>query len=93
MKVVWTETALKRLDEIEAYIKQESERAARQTILTLVNKTIDQLSLYPGSGKPGRLYGTRELFFLDIPYVVVYTADTEKVTIITVFHTAQNYHP
>jgi toxin ParE1/3/4 len=93
LKVVWTETALKRLDEIEAYIKQGSERAARQTILTLVNKTIDQLSLYPVSGKPGRIYGTRELFFLDIPYVVVYTADTEKVTVITIFHTAQNYHP
>ncbi|RXK88263.1 type II toxin-antitoxin system RelE/ParE family toxin [Chlorobaculum sp. 24CR] len=93
MNVVWTETALKRLDEIEAYIKQESERAARKTILSLVNKTIEQLTHYPGSGKPGRLYGTRELFFLDIPYLVVYTADTEKVTVITVFHTAQNYHP
>lgn len=93
MKVVWTETALKRLDEIEAYIKQESERAARKTILSLVNKTIDQLTLYPGSGKPGRLYGTRELFFVDISYLVVYTADTENMTVITVFHTAQNYQP
>lgn len=62
MKVVWTETALKRLDEIEAYIKQESERAARKTMSSLVNKTIEQLTRYPGSGKPGRLYGTRELF-------------------------------
>ena len=60
--------------------------------MSLVNKTIDRLTLFPGSGKPGRIYGTRELFFLDIPYLVVYTADTEKVTVITVFHTAQNYH-
>jgi addiction module RelE/StbE family toxin len=93
LKGVWTETALKRLDEVEAYIKQENERAARKTILSLVNKTIDQLTLFPGSGKPGRICGTRELFFLDIPYLVVYTADTEKVTVITVFHTAQNYQP
>jgi len=53
--------------EIEAYIKQESEKAARKTVLSLVNKTMRQLTLYPGSGKPGRVYGTRELFFSDIP--------------------------
>ncbi len=92
MKIVWTEKAEKRLMEIEAYIKQESEKAARKTVLSLINKTMKQLTLYPGSGKPGRVYGTRELFFSDIPYLVVYTADATTVTIITVFYTAQNYH-
>lgn len=93
MKIVWTENAEKRLAEIEAYIKQDSERAARKTVLRLIKKTNDQLTTYPGSGKPGRIYGTRELFFSDIPYLVVYTADTEKVTVITVSHVSQKYHP
>lgn len=84
--------ALKRLNEIEAYIKQDSERAARKTVLILVKKTIDQLTLYPGSGKPGRIYGTREPVFLEIPYLIVYKADNEQITILAVFHTAQNFH-
>ena len=93
MKIVWTEKALIRLAEIEAYIKQDSERATLKTVLTLVKKTTEQLSLYPGSGKTGRIYGTRELFFSGIPYLVVYKADADKVMILAVFHTAQNYHP
>ena len=78
--------------EIEAYIKQESEKAARKTVLSLVNKAMKLLTLYPGNGKPGRVYGTRELFFSDIPWLAIYTADATTVTIITVFHTSQNYH-
>ena len=92
MKIVWTEEADRRLDEVETYIKQDNERAARKIIVKLISKTIDQLTRYPGSGKPGRMYGTRELFFSVLPYVVVYTADTQTVTIMTVFHSAQNYH-
>ena len=93
MKIVWTEKALIHLTEIETYIKQDSERAALKTVLSLVKKTTEQLSLYPGSGKTGRKYGTRELFFSDIPYLVIYKADAVKVMILAVFHTAQNYHP
>jgi toxin ParE1/3/4 len=90
--IVWTKKAEKCLFEIEAYIKQDSERAARNTVLSLIKKTTRQLTLYPGSGKPGRVYGTREIFFSDIPYLVIYTSDTTTITIITVFHTSQNYH-
>jgi len=90
LKIVWTEKAEKQLAEIEAYIRQDSERAARNTVLRLIRKTNDQLTRFPGSGKPGRMYGTRELYFSDIPYLVVYKADKETVTVIVVFHVAQN---
>ena len=91
MKVVWSKEATDRLDEIEAYIAPENEKAAVKIILSLINKTMSQLTRYPASGKPGRLTGTRELFFSDSPFAIVYTVHKETINIITVFHTAQNF--
>ena len=91
MQVEWTDKAKSRLEEIEAYIGQESSAAAKKVILAIIKKTAAQLSRYPDSGKPGRLMGTRELLFSDAPYLVVYTVRTNIVTILTIFHTAQNF--
>jgi toxin ParE1/3/4 len=91
LRVQWTEKAKIRLEEIEAYIAHESPVAARKIMLMIIKKTATQLSKYPDSGKPGRLTGTRELFFSDSPYLVVYTVHLDIVTILTVFHTAQNF--
>ena len=87
MQVQWTNKAKTRLEEIEAYIAQGSPAAAKKVILTIAI----QLSKYPDSGKPGRLMGTRELLFSDAPYLVVYTVRNNTVTILTIFHTAQNF--
>lgn len=91
MQVQWTEKAKTLLEEIEAYIARESPTAARKIMLTIIKKTAIQLSKYPDSGKPGRLTGTRELLFSDSPFLVVYTAHLDIVTILTIFHTAQNF--
>ncbi len=91
MQVQWTNKAKTRLEEIEAYIAQESPTAAKKLIFTIIKKTATQLSKYPDSGKPGRLMGTRELLFSDTPYLVVYTVRSNIVTVLTIFHTAQNF--
>jgi len=91
LQVQWTNKAKARLEEIEAYIAHESPAAAAKVILTIIKKTATQLSKYPDSGKPGRLMGTRELLFSDTPYLVVYTVRNNIVTILTIFHTAQNF--
>ena len=67
MLVQWTNKAKTRLEEIEAYIGQESPAAAKKVIVTIIKKTATQLSKYPDSGKPGRLMGTRELLFSGTP--------------------------
>ena len=92
MQVQWTNKAKIRLEEIEAYITQESPAAAKKVILTIIKKTATQLSKYPESSKPGRLMGTRELMFSDTPFLVVYTVRSNIVTILTIFHTAQNFY-
>lgn len=91
MKVQWTEEAKNRLEDIEVYIARENPKAAQKIILAIVRKAANQLSDYPASGKPGRLPGTRELFISGSPYVVVYTVQHNIVTILTVFHSAQDF--
>jgi toxin ParE1/3/4 len=64
LQVHWTNKAKSRLEEIDAYIAQESPAAAAKVILTIIKKIATQLSKYPDSGKPGRLMGTRELLVI-----------------------------
>ena len=87
LKIVLTEKAKASLRDIETYISQ---KAAKQTIITLLVKITKQLPAYPQSAKPGKITDTRELYFSDLPYFVVYTSDNQTIAILSIFHTAQN---
>ncbi len=89
MQIQWTDGARRNLDSIEAHISLDDPRAAAKTVLRIVKKVQKQLAEYPGSGKPGRFEGTRELIFPDLPYIAIYTVRAETVIVIRVFHTAQ----
>lgn len=89
VKVIWTEEARDRLKDIEGYIAQENPKAAKKLVRGIILKVAEQLTLYPSSGKTGRVTGTRELFFSSHPYIVVYTVMNDKVYVLTVFHGAQ----
>ena len=89
VKVIWTEEARDRLKDIEAYIAQENPTAAKKLVRGIILKVAEQLTLYPSSGKTGRVTGTRELVFSSHPYIVVYTVTNGNVYVLTVFHGAQ----
>jgi toxin ParE1/3/4 len=90
LKIVLTKEARDSLREIDAYIGQSSKKAAKRTIITLLNKIARQLPAYPHSAKPGKITDTRELYFSDIPFCVIYTSDNKTITVLSIFHTAQN---
>ncbi|WP_083765310.1 type II toxin-antitoxin system RelE/ParE family toxin [Pelodictyon phaeoclathratiforme] len=90
LKIVLTKEAKDSLREIESYIGQTSKRAAQQTIITILNKITRQLPAHPQSAKPGILTDTRELYFSDVPYCVIYTSDNKTITVLSIFHTAQS---
>ncbi len=90
MRIAWTDQAKEHLVNIEHYIKQECEEIARRSVLWIVEKTKIQLLPFPQSAKPGKITDTRELYFSDIPYFVIYTSDNKTITILSIFHTAQN---
>ncbi|WP_421566486.1 type II toxin-antitoxin system RelE/ParE family toxin [Ochrobactrum sp. EDr1-4] len=86
----WTRRAIRRLDQIGAYIAKDNPDAAAQ-IVTRIVSAVDNLASYPSMGRPGRIKGTREYAFADIPYVIAYRLQSRVVEIITVIHGAQKW--
>ena len=90
MRVVWTRIALSQLDEIQDHIAQDSPAAAHRLAVDLTVRTENQLSDSPRSGRGGRMRGTRELIFADLPYIVVYRVRTQ-VEIVAIIHSAREW--
>lgn len=90
MRIEWSKGAEKNLDGIETYIARDNPRAAVKTVLKIVRRASEQLSMYPSSGRPGRIDGTRELVLPELPYIVIYTVRRETIFIVRVFHAAQD---
>lgn len=90
MKIVIREEAVQDLEEIQDWIEKDSPAAAVRMIKRIRAK-IDLL-LVPGAaemGRPGSDKGTREL--IEKPYIIVYelSSSREEITILAVFHGAQ----
>lgn len=85
-KLRWTRRALARLAEIAAYIAQDNPARASSFVCELRDK-VDMLREHQ-LGKPGRVYGTKELV-LHMHYIAVYRIKDDEVHILSVLHTAQ----
>ncbi len=88
MQIVWTETAVRHLAEIQAYIEQDKPEAARR-VAAKIRKTIAYLGEHPHLGRAGRKPGTRELVIADTPYIVPYRVHRHCLMILAVLHGAQ----
>jgi toxin ParE1/3/4 len=56
------------LDAAEKFIAQDNSEAAAKVALTIV-KAVSQLKDQPGTGRAGRVPGTRELVIAETPYI------------------------
>lgn len=88
MKLVWSQRALEDRRAIFDYIEAEDPRAA-----ILVDDRIRdatwRLIEFPGSGRPGRVEGTRELVIARTPYIAPYQIEDDGVRILRVIHGAR----
>lgn len=88
-RIRWTLRALRRLDEIGAYIEQDNPDAAARVVARIVT-AVDMLSELPATGRVGRIKGTREVVLADIPYIIPYRVGRD-IEIITVMHAHQKW--
>jgi len=86
----WTRRAVRRLDQIGSYIAQDDPEAVARVVARIV-AAVDNLSRHPAMGRVGRIKGTREFAFADIPYIVAYRVTPEVIEILTVIHGAQHW--
>ncbi len=88
MAIRWSQDAPNQLASIWEYIAEENPEAARLTVERIL-EAIDQLAVFPQSGRRGRVLGTRELIVP--PYVIVYRAQPDAVTIEAVLHGSRHF--
>ena len=88
-RIRWTMRALRRLDEIGAYVENDDPAAAARVIARIVS-AVDLLSDMPAAGRIGRIPGTREIVLSDIPYIIPYRV-RQDIEILTVMHASQKW--
>jgi toxin ParE1/3/4 len=84
----WTPEASDQLEAAVKHIQQDNPTAARHVAQAVIDR-IEQLTTFPGIGRPGEVRGTREL--VSPPYVVVYRYTEEIVEIVYIWHGAQDW--
>jgi toxin ParE1/3/4 len=88
-EIVWTEPALQDLDDIAAYIAQDSPRSAEKVTKRVV-ETIAALGYHARIGRNGLIKGTRELIVSGTPYIAVYRLNS-PIEIIAIYHAARKW--
>jgi toxin ParE1/3/4 len=86
--VKWLRTALHNLDEEISYISREDEESAFK-IYQYILERVNSLQNTPNIGRPGRVFGTRELVLDHYPYIIPYRVSREFIEILRVFHTSR----
>ncbi len=89
MRLVFAEPAARDLEDIIAYIACENPGVA-ETVYRRIVEAARRLPRFPALGRPGRVPDTRELGVASLPFVIVYQADAQAVTVLAVFHTARD---
>ena len=86
MHIKWLRHAILDLDSEVTYIAQENPEIAVQ-MYAYIRDRVASLEKFPEAGKPGRIFGTRELVLDRYPYLVPYRVKNNTVEILRIFHT------
>lgn len=89
MTLRWSREARQRLQDIRAYLAEESPALAEQTVARLIAR-VERLSTLPAIGHRLPDYPDIELReVLERPYRIIYQLDADQIEIVTVLHYRQ----
>ena len=91
LPIVWSRSALDDLKRISHYIAQRNEQAA-DMLQARIKRSIDPAALHPYIFREGRAPGTREVV-AHPNYIVVYRVLIDRIRVIAVLHSRQQYPP
>ena len=92
LEIIWSPLALAQLQKIRAYVALDKPDAAER-LATRNIAVVETLKHYPYIGRAGGEPGIRELVTGGTPYIVHYRVRGTRVTILTVWHGAQQREP
>ena len=89
MKVHWTDTALRHLDAIHAYIAGSSTQYADGIVDRLTRRSI-QIAAFPESGRMVPEFDVDDVReVIENPYRIIYRLKQDQVDILAVFHSRE----
>jgi toxin ParE1/3/4 len=89
MRLRYSAVARRQIRAIGDYIAQDNPAAAKR-VMGRIRGMAGLLAKFPRIGRVGRAAGTREWVLSDLPYRLVYEIKDDEITILNVYHTAQN---
>ena len=90
MRIRWLDLAVDDLEEIADYIAQDNPKAANRMVARLWS-SVQNLSNNPEAGRPGRVFGTRELIVSQTPFIVPYRISDSEIQILRVLHGSRKW--
>jgi toxin ParE1/3/4 len=90
MKIVWSASSVKHLQEVVEYLQGESAAGAAH-IRRRILETVWRVGQMPNSGCTGRVNGTREAVVPKSSYIVVYQVSAQAVEILGIWHAARQW--
>lgn len=89
--IEWTEQAIRQLDHAHDYIALSNSEKVASRITAHIATSVQQLAMFPMSGRPGRISGTRELVISNTPFVVAYAVEETRIVVLALYHGAQEW--
>jgi toxin ParE1/3/4 len=89
--IEWTDEATRQLDQAHDYIALSNSEGVAERITAQIIAAIQQLAIFPMSGRSGRVEGTRELVISNTPFIVAYALDDRRIVILAIYHGAQRW--
>jgi toxin ParE1/3/4 len=89
MKVFWTETAIRHLSSIRAYVEQTSPTYAKHLVDRITARS-QQIAAFPNSGRlVPEFNNDRVREIIEGNYRIIYTLQGDQIEILAVLHGAQ----
>ncbi|MDV2358532.1 type II toxin-antitoxin system RelE/ParE family toxin [Vibrio cholerae] len=89
MQIKWLKKALINLEHSAEYLQEQNPQSARDFVKE-VHELTELLKANPAMGRPGRVFGTRELILQKYPYIIPYRVKDNRIEILRVFPTRMN---
>lgn len=89
MRLRYTRDAHDDLVSLFEFIAKDDALAA-QKVSRSIRAGIDRLLHFPSYGRIGDVEGTRQFVVAGVPYIVIYQIEDETITILRIYHAAQD---
>ena len=90
MRIIWLKSALDDFADAVAYLEERNPQAA-PVFAGHINAALVRLRVFPESGRPGRVQGTRELVVGQTRYIIPYRLNDQRIELLAVMHDAREW--